>query len=207
MTTRGTLSAPRKRARKAQLAARDGLRCTYCRRPFASLREATLDHVAPLCLLRTWSARHLVLACRPCNDAKADRLPLFLALLLCAYADRSRPTVNAVNTPTVNAVNSVNVIAVNSVNAVNAQGVHRASPVFPGPAGYAGWLALALLAAARESAARSVRDLHQSTPIGRGDAPDRSGGCTRLRTPTVRPDYLRAPAPVRACPTDRGVAA
>ncbi|AYG82337.1 hypothetical protein DWB77_04509 [Streptomyces hundungensis] len=67
------------------------MRCTYCRRSFASLREATLDHVAPLSLLRTWSARNLVLACRPCNTRKADRLPLSLALLLLWSTDPTQP--------------------------------------------------------------------------------------------------------------------
>ncbi|MFD5349371.1 HNH endonuclease [Streptomyces anulatus] len=76
------LNASRRRLRKRQLAARDGARCTYCAHPFASLREATLDHVVPVSLLRTWSAGALVLACRPCNQAKADRLPLSLALLI-----------------------------------------------------------------------------------------------------------------------------
>ncbi|MEU5326129.1 HNH endonuclease [Streptomyces parvus] len=76
------LNASRRRLRKRQLAARDGACCTYCAHPFASLREATLDHVVPVSLLRTWSAGALVLACRPCNQAKADRLPLSLALLI-----------------------------------------------------------------------------------------------------------------------------
>ncbi|GGU55831.1 HNH endonuclease [Streptomyces cavourensis] len=76
------LNAPRRRQRKRQLAARDGARCAYCRRSFASLREATLDHVVPVSLLRTWSAGALVLACRPCNQTKADRLPLSMALLI-----------------------------------------------------------------------------------------------------------------------------
>ncbi|MFF9916074.1 HNH endonuclease [Streptomyces globisporus] len=76
------LNSTRRRARKHQLALRDGQRCAYCALPFASLREATLDHVVPVSLLRTWSAGALVLACRPCNHAKADRLPLSLALLI-----------------------------------------------------------------------------------------------------------------------------
>ncbi|WP_097867533.1 HNH endonuclease [Streptomyces sp. rh34] len=76
------LNSTRRRARKHQLALRDGQRCAYCALPFVSLREATLDHVVPVSLLRTWSAGALVLACRPCNHAKADRLPLSLALLV-----------------------------------------------------------------------------------------------------------------------------
>ncbi|MEE1737145.1 HNH endonuclease domain-containing protein [Streptomyces sp. BE147] len=76
------LNSTRRRARKHQLSLRDGQRCAYCALPFVSLREATLDHVVPVSLLRTWSAGALVLACRPCNHAKADRLPLSLALLV-----------------------------------------------------------------------------------------------------------------------------
>ncbi|TSB24028.1 HNH endonuclease [Streptomyces benahoarensis] len=80
------LNAARRRARKRFLARRDGRRCTYCRVPFAKdLRDASLDHVVPISLLQTWSSGHLVLACRPCNTAKGNTLPLSVALLLCAY--------------------------------------------------------------------------------------------------------------------------
>src|SRR5438876_868849 len=84
------LNAARRRARKRTLARRDGRHCTYCRTPFtADLRDATIDHVVPISLFCTWRAENLVLACRPCNTAKADRLPLLVALLLCAQsADR-----------------------------------------------------------------------------------------------------------------------
>ncbi|WP_405680930.1 HNH endonuclease [Streptomyces sp. NBC_01238] len=76
------LTASRRRQRKEQLARRHGARCTYCRRPFTSLREATIDHIAPHSLFPTWSVVHLTLACEPCNHTKADRLPLSIALLL-----------------------------------------------------------------------------------------------------------------------------
>ncbi|MFI5620386.1 HNH endonuclease [Streptomyces sp. NPDC051567] len=76
------LNSRRRRARKYQLAVRDGAYCAYCGCPFTSLRHATLDHVAPVSVFRTWSADHLVLACGACNHAKADRFPLLLALLL-----------------------------------------------------------------------------------------------------------------------------
>ncbi|MEV3950058.1 HNH endonuclease [Streptomyces halstedii] len=81
MSTRH-LTASLRRQRKEQLARRHGARCTYCHRPFASLREATLDHIAPRSLFPTWSVVHLTLACQPCNHTKADRLPLSLALLI-----------------------------------------------------------------------------------------------------------------------------
>ncbi|WP_078872307.1 HNH endonuclease [Streptomyces sp. NRRL S-337] len=82
------LNAARRRARKRTLARRDGALCTYCRIPFTDLRQATMDHVVPLSLYRTWRAADLVLACRPCNTAKSNRLPLLMALLLCATVDR-----------------------------------------------------------------------------------------------------------------------
>ncbi|MFD4156626.1 HNH endonuclease [Streptomyces hydrogenans] len=76
------LNSARRRARKAQLAARDGWRCAYCRTQFKNLSEATMDHIVPYSLHRTWSANALVLACWPCNQTKADRLFLSIALLL-----------------------------------------------------------------------------------------------------------------------------
>ncbi|MFK0289337.1 HNH endonuclease [Streptomyces sp. NPDC090442] len=79
------LNAARRRARKRALARRDGRHCTYCGALFAAdLRDASIDHVVPISLFRTWRTENLVLACRPCNEAKADRLPLSIALLLCA---------------------------------------------------------------------------------------------------------------------------
>lgn len=68
-------NAARRRHIKRQLAARDGAGCFYCRRPFADLAAATIDHLIPYSVLRTWVQANLVLACRPCNEAKADRLP------------------------------------------------------------------------------------------------------------------------------------
>lgn len=76
------LPSRRRRQRKEQLARRHGALCTYCGLRFASLRDATLDHIVPQSLFATWSVVHLVLACRACNHAKADRLPLSIALLL-----------------------------------------------------------------------------------------------------------------------------
>ncbi|RXS84585.1 HNH endonuclease [Streptomyces sp. TM32] len=93
------LNAHRRRARKQQLAARDGRQCYYCRRPFRELREASADHIAPVSLWRSWSVSSLVLACRPCNEAKADRFPLSLALVLLAWADPTAPIVRPVDWP------------------------------------------------------------------------------------------------------------
>uniref|UniRef100_A0AAU2A585 HNH endonuclease n=1 Tax=Streptomyces sp. NBC_00093 TaxID=2975649 RepID=A0AAU2A585_9ACTN len=184
---RGTLNASRTRARKFQLAQRDGLRCAYCRAPFTKLGEATMDHVVPLSLLRTWSADHLVLACRSCNEAKADRLPLSIALLLLWSADPSRPTLTL-----------------------------------------ADWRLLARLAHANQSTYAAV---WSPDPIGQRSTPDlrdeprhtrRHGtACGRpvrgarptdhpiVRRPSIRPDCLRTPRPVRVCvrPTGEGVPA
>ncbi|MFF0623591.1 HNH endonuclease [Streptomyces sp. NPDC004296] len=78
------LNAARRRARKRTLARRDGRHCTFCRVLFAAdLRDATIDHVVPISLFVTWRAENLVLACRPCNTTKGDRLPLSIAVLLC----------------------------------------------------------------------------------------------------------------------------
>ncbi|TWV50245.1 HNH endonuclease [Streptomyces misionensis] len=95
MPTRTRPKTAVRRLRKRQLAARDGWRCVYCRRRFRSLAEATLDHVVPYRLLRTWSVGALVLACRDCNHRKGDRFPLLLALLLAAryHPVHGRPAV------------------------------------------------------------------------------------------------------------------
>ncbi len=60
---------------KRQLAARDGAACFYCATPFADLADATIDHLIPHSRIPTWAQANLVLACGPCNHAKADRLP------------------------------------------------------------------------------------------------------------------------------------
>ncbi|MCY0947859.1 HNH endonuclease [Streptomyces antarcticus] len=68
-------SQRRKRIKRA-LARRDGACCWYCAGDFGpELEGATVDHLIPHTLLRTWMLAALVLACEPCNRAKADRLP------------------------------------------------------------------------------------------------------------------------------------
>ncbi|MEU9136215.1 HNH endonuclease [Streptomyces sp. NPDC048404] len=93
------LNSAKRRVRKEQLARRHGQHCVYCRCPFPSLREATLDHVVPQSLWRSWSVTSLMLACFDCNQAKADRLPLSLALLLLRWADPTTPVVRPVDWP------------------------------------------------------------------------------------------------------------
>ncbi|WP_395109215.1 HNH endonuclease [Actinomadura sp. SCN-SB] len=68
-------NSTKRRRIKRRLAARDGAVCFYCGQPFASLDEATLDHLIPFSVWPTWVPANLVLACLPCNHAKADRLP------------------------------------------------------------------------------------------------------------------------------------
>jgi hypothetical protein len=76
-----------RRKLRAALIRRDGNRCAYCRTPFTDPATlSTIDHIAPYCLYRTWRREAVVLACQPCNHAKADRIPLLLALLLARYA-------------------------------------------------------------------------------------------------------------------------
>lgn len=81
-----TIAAATKRSRRRLLAARDGLHCAYCRTPFSDPQQATLDHVIPRSLLPTWDPAFLVLSCEPCNAAKADQMPILLALLLAHLA-------------------------------------------------------------------------------------------------------------------------
>jgi 5-methylcytosine-specific restriction endonuclease McrA len=66
----------RRRLLKTRLAERDGAQCFYCATPFGpGLEGATVDHLIPRSLLYTWAQAALVLACGPCNEAKADVLP------------------------------------------------------------------------------------------------------------------------------------
>ncbi|MFE6485845.1 HNH endonuclease [Streptomyces sp. NPDC057757] len=178
------LNSKRRRNRKARLAERDGQRCTWCRRPFASLREATLDHVVPISLLWTWSADYLVLACRPCNNRKADQFPLSLALLIAWSADPSRPTVAPVDWSLL-------------ARLAYAHQSTFAAVWSPDPIGH-----------------RSPRGLQESTPHSRArSACGRPVRGTRptdhpiMRRPSIRPDCLRAPRSVRVCvrPSGEGV--
>ncbi|MEU6825599.1 HNH endonuclease [Streptomyces atriruber] len=109
------LNATRRRMRKEQLARRHGQCCAYCRRPFASLQEATLDHIAPRSLWSSWSVTSLMLACANCNQAKADRLPLSLALVLLAWVDPTTPVVRPVDWTVLARLAAANLTAPTSV--------------------------------------------------------------------------------------------
>jgi 5-methylcytosine-specific restriction endonuclease McrA len=69
------VSARDRRRLKRSIANRDGMNCFYCLTPFVSLADATFDHLIPQRLLPGWQKFNLVLACYPCNQAKADKLP------------------------------------------------------------------------------------------------------------------------------------
>ncbi|MFF0131553.1 HNH endonuclease [Streptomyces mirabilis] len=211
------LNAHRRRARKQRLAARDGQQCYYCRRPFLELREATADHIAPVSLWRTWSVSALVLACRSCNDTKADRLPISLALLLCSTLTSTG--VNAPSTPVDTADTSTGLTSVTTrVTAPVTPGVTPrldadstpvertadavSTPVNP----LAVWRLLARLAhthqpvftavwSADQSDEESTPDLDESTRYGR-----------HTRRPSARPDCLRTARPVRTCSGQSGEA-
>lgn len=174
------LNSARRRVRKEQLARRHGQRCAYCRRPFTDLSEATLDHIAPRSLWRSWSVTSLMLACVDCNQAKADRFPLSLALLLLAWADPSRPVVRVVDLPLLARLAAAHGRALTCVTpCVTAVTVGVTPGVTADPTGQ-----------------ESTLTLHESTPH------------PGVRS-TVRPDCLRAPRPVRACagPTGEAVPA
>lgn len=170
------LTASRRRHRREQLARRHGARCTYCLRPFTSTRKATLDHIAPHSLFPTWSVVHLTLACRACNLAKADRLPLSMALLL-AWSTAPAPTVHPVFT-------APGLVFTTTTN--RAPGTHGGSgkpPVKPGgcqmnggntrpasaPVQLAVWQLLARLAHARQAATTTHEQPreHRERPGGR----------------------------------------
>ncbi|QES03655.1 HNH endonuclease [Streptomyces venezuelae ATCC 10712] len=177
------LNAARRRSRKAQLAARDGRRCAYCRHRFRDLREATMDHVVPISLYRTWSANALVLACQPCNHIKADRLFLSLALLLVWSTDPAFTGVQPTGDPT------------DPTSSMPDQSA-GSEPVELGP-DRVDWLMLARIVHARSSAARSTPD----------QAKRREPAERRVRV--GRLDHRRRTARMNTCEqsTDRGVSA
>ncbi|KOG09770.1 hypothetical protein ADK34_36670 [Streptomyces viridochromogenes] len=183
MHARPHLSAARRRSRKAQLAARDGWRCVYCRHRFRDLREATMDHVVPISLYRTWSANALVLACQPCNHIKADRLFLSLALLLVWSTDTASNGVQSTGDPT-------------DPTPPESDPSADPEPIELGPDGV-DWLMLSRIVHARSSAARSTPDrAKQHEPAER-------------RVRVGRLDHRRRTARMNTCEqsTDRGVSA
>jgi hypothetical protein len=85
---RTDLKSKSRPAKLKRLANRDGSRCAYCGCEFYDLSEATLDHVIPYRLIKTWADWALVLSCETCNNAKGDRIPAALMPLLAAVVYR-----------------------------------------------------------------------------------------------------------------------
>lgn len=199
------LNSAQRRVRREQVARRNKGRCVYCRRPFASLDEVTLDHVVPVSLLRTWSAAHLVAACAACNHAKADRLPLSLALLLVFTYGVQQPTASVHGS-----VHERSAVGGGEQSGGRVGGKLTDSPPVD-------WRLLARLAHAHHTVftatwtgaesgdstgARSMPDLHDNprhTPRAAVRHPV-------TRRPHGRPDYLRTPRLVSACSRPTGEA-
>lgn len=63
----------RERARRREiLAERDGNHCHWCGHPFGPEDLRTLDHVVPRSQRGRNALWNLVLACKPCNEQRAD---------------------------------------------------------------------------------------------------------------------------------------
>ncbi|WP_432009552.1 HNH endonuclease [Streptomyces bacillaris] len=183
-------NSARRRARKAQLASRDGLRCYYCRAAFRELREATADHIVPVSLYRTSSVGALVLACRPCNLAKADRLPLSMALLIVwTYGpdvrDEPRHTPRHADPTGPEFTADRSVFTADSIVFTDPGESGRPASIAFGP-GEVDWLLLARLVHARVVGERSTPDQtkhhvmdHRAVQVGRLARPRRTA---RLNT-------------------------
>ncbi|MGW6939877.1 HNH endonuclease [Streptomyces xanthophaeus] len=207
MRNRQPLNSARRRQRKEQLARRDGAHCTYCRAPFTDLRNATIDHVVPIRLFRTWSARHLVLACPPCNHTKADHLPLLIALLLIGAVDGmdAPPVHPGIHPPSPldqsTPPDGENPLIESGGSRVDRAGVHRSTKVFtPDVLRVLGRLALARQSADRtavESGGRSgvhqhVHRVHEHPrtavrPRSRADRSTRTRLCSDPHNPAHTP--------------------
>ncbi|WP_411091385.1 HNH endonuclease [Streptomyces sp. 049-1] len=85
------LRGDRGRRKRARIAHSHGNRCFYCRAPFADpATEGTFDHYLPYTLWPRNLVFNLVVACKPCNVAKGDTLPLGLLLVLWPLLNRDQ---------------------------------------------------------------------------------------------------------------------
>lgn len=69
------VNSARRRHLRAVVLRRDGAKCFYCRTFAGDLADLTMDHLVPQCQGGPWTPANLVMACHPCNQAKADRPP------------------------------------------------------------------------------------------------------------------------------------
>ena len=70
-----TMPSQRKQKHKRALLQKSGAACQICGAPTPA-EGLTLDHILPKAHGGTNARRNLQLACRPCNEAKADRAPV-----------------------------------------------------------------------------------------------------------------------------------
>ncbi|MBW1604440.1 HNH endonuclease [Streptomyces sp. JJ66] len=206
MRARGCPNAARRRLRKDQLARRHGTRCWYCRRPFASVREATLDHVVPFSLWRSWSVTSLMLACRSCNHRKADRLPVLLALVICAHAAKTEAVtrVTADPTATVTDYSTGGSVAVTGVT----PGVTQLSAVRSVTGVHPIWPLLARLAHVHHPVFTARWSPHQmGDRVGHRSSPDQSGSTPCASRSAARSVCQRTTRSGRVCgrPDDQAV--
>jgi 5-methylcytosine-specific restriction endonuclease McrA len=92
----GHLRGAQGRRKRIRIAAEQNGRCFYCRAPFSDpATDATFDHYMPYALWPTNQRFNLVAACRSCNNAKGDALPLGLLLALRPWLTRQQLEVAA----------------------------------------------------------------------------------------------------------------
>ena len=84
-------SVPKQRVRlnRRNLFARDGNRCQYCGKRFAS-SELSIDHVNPTCMGGETTWENVVCACVRCNVRKGGRTPQQAGVRLCRKPVRPR---------------------------------------------------------------------------------------------------------------------
>lgn len=63
--------AAMRRFRVLQLYSLTNGRCVYCEKPF-KIRDMTADHITPLVRLGLDQPENITIACKPCNERKAD---------------------------------------------------------------------------------------------------------------------------------------
>jgi hypothetical protein len=88
---RRRFSSKSRRRKKLRLARRDGLLCTICFKPAASVDELSLDHILPLSQGGEDRPWNWALACHDCNQRKGsgtvDRQRAFVSLMLADYGN------------------------------------------------------------------------------------------------------------------------